>query len=149
MNCASVSTFFSTNCNCNSDAALPQALTLLPIIGPLVQVFQEMVILHSIKKNNGFYQLPKVIELIQLKNQYKIYGIGRCLISLAVIITVAALGILSPAAALVSGCLYGMILGLNAWAIRVNEKTIESLEKYKNRPLDHLAGRNGIPVLIR
>ncbi len=149
MNCASLSTFFSTNCNCNSDAALPQALTLLPIIGPVVQLFQELAILYSIKKNDGFYQIPKLIELIQLKNQYKICGIARCLISLAVVVTVAALGILSPAAALFAGCVYGMVLGLNAWAISVNEKAIKSLEEYKNQPFEHLAGRNGIPILIR
>ena len=128
MSCASVSKFFSNNCNCHHEAALPKALSLFPIVGPIIQLVQELSIGKSLANTTD---KSKIIKLIELKNQYKIFGITRLMIELATIITITALSIISPLAGLIFGCLSGVLIGYTAWTHHHNEQAIKQLNDGK------------------
>ena len=134
MTYASLSTFHSNNCNFRDNAALPKALSLIPIVGPFIQIFKERAILFSSQCSFSSNHTSDTIKSIKLKNQYKFLGIARDVFTLAAAITTLVLGILSPVSAIPFICLSGIGIGLNAWNIMKNEKTIKLLENPENSP---------------
>lgn len=131
MSCLSVSKFFSENCNCHSSSALPKALSLIPVVGSIVQLIQEKSILWSIKISHALDNTKETIELVKLKNEYKVLAIVNSVICLAAIVTMAALGVLSPIIACFTIAGYGFVVGLNTWNIYQNKKAIELLNDPK------------------
>jgi|GEM_PF-3517618 hypothetical protein len=131
--CASVPKFFSKNCNCHDNAALPLACSLIPIVGPVIQLFKEFSIGSSINQEIlTSRSTPKIVELIKLKNTYKICGLVRDCISVAISITLLVLGLLSPAGAWISAIGFGVAIGSSSWALYKNQTAIKVLEDPKN-----------------
>ena len=128
--CSSVPKFFSNNCSCRDDAALPMALSLLPIIGPVIQLGKELSLSSAISDEMiNTRNVSNIIEFVKLKNKYKVCGLIRDLISMAVSIALLAAGILSPAGAFVAMIGFGIAIGIASWALSRNQHAIKALEK--------------------
>jgi hypothetical protein len=117
------------------NSLLTKALSYIPLIGIIPSVIQQNSLANKISSTR---ESPKLIELINVKNQYKIASTVRILLTAALIIVGIAFGILSGPLAfgmigspLLSGTISTILLtgvvGFNIYGIHQNNKFINEL----------------------
>lgn len=109
------------------DSILLKAISCIPVVGVVFSLFQETSIADKITQTSD---PTRAIELINLKNQYKIANVVRNLFTAALIATGIALGILSGSfafgAVLISAHV-GMA-GINICQIHQNNQVVNELQ---------------------
>jgi hypothetical protein len=120
-----------------------KVLSYVPFIGIIPSLIQE----NSLgKKIINTTEVPRLVELINVKNQYKIANAVRCLLEAVLIIVGIASGILSGPlafgilasspllAGVISTILLTGIAGLNIYNMNKNNKIIVELHSTGFRP---------------
>ncbi|MBS0625406.1 MAG: hypothetical protein JSS32_05090 [Verrucomicrobia bacterium] len=125
---SAVSGYFNRNCTCDTKAHLPLAASLLPIIGPIIEIFQERKIVHDIAALDPEQEASRatVIEKFKESNKYKITGIIRDLLCFAATITIVALGILHPAG-LILAAGFAICVGIHLYRMIQNNEVINKV----------------------
>lgn len=96
---ASISQYCSRNCSFAPTAALPKALSLIPVIGTIIAMVEVTMIGIKLKRHeHGIEPLSNraVKELTKSKNHYNIMSASSGVLVLATAITLLALGIINP-----------------------------------------------------
>lgn len=114
-----------------------KALGTLPFIGLLMNFIVENALVDSIKRADLDRNLQRVIKLIEIKNEYKWVSIMREIFMVALLVTGAALvilsgGSLSPVLALLCGVgalAMGCLMALHYYEIAHNLRVLEDLRK--------------------
>jgi len=111
------------------DSTLRKVATVLPVIGPLVQMWNERLLSIRIAEPNS---ISRAITLLKVKNDYKIAGIIRDILIVATFVTLIALGILTPGSPLMIMASIGLgisalYIGFQLYNLHKNKQTIERL----------------------
>lgn len=109
------------------DSCIWKILALIPIFGIFPQMVQEDSLGLGI---NGFMIQPtreRRIAIIEVKNEYKILGLVRSALTIAILVAQVALGIIPLVAIIAPTVLFG-ILGFMSWsALSHNQQLLEQL----------------------
>lgn len=116
----------SRQCSFRPEAALPKALSILPIIGPMIQAFQTSII--NARLGAGGLSNREVKELIQAKNHYHIIGISRELLVVASIVVLLALSVMNPIFGAIT--LAAMLTAVGFMAFHLHQ----GIQQYNNLP---------------
>ncbi len=117
------SSFCTKNCTFEAHSYLPVGLSVIPIIGGVIQIIKELQISLKIREQlemGADENKDTIANLVGLKNRYSVAGAIRgALVGIAVI-TLVACGILNPIfGGIYAGlCLIG--IGINAWIVYHN-----------------------------
>lgn len=109
------------------NSTLLKAISCIPLIGIATSLFQEISLAHKITQ---VADAPRLIELINVKNQYKVANVVRNLFTAALIVAGIALGIIGGTFA------FGAVLtlahvgmaGLNIYRIHKNSQVVSELQ---------------------
>lgn len=111
------------------NSLLMKVISYIPLIGIIPAFIQEVSLANKIF-NTSATEVPRVIELINIKNQYKIASAVRNLLTAALIVAGTAFGILGGA--LVSSAVPTVTLiglaGLHIYKMSQNNKLITELQ---------------------
>lgn len=108
------------------DLIVLKALSCIPILGAFLSVCVEFSL---VKKLENTTSVPKLIELINIKNQYKIINVGRNMLTVALVIAGMAYGIIVKGV-LTKIFLAGLLIGIaiNLYGIKKNNQLIKELQ---------------------
>ena len=109
---------------------LLKAISLIPLIGIIPSFFQEISLAKKIKQSSN---VLRVIELINIKNEYKVANVGRNLITAALILNAIGLGIIRASATFLAFVHIG-VAGLHIYLINQNKQVVKELQKSGPRP---------------
>jgi hypothetical protein len=109
------------------DSTLMKVLSCIPLLGIVPAIMQDKTLGLKIFLTDD---VPRLVELIKVKNQYKVMNVVRDVISLALIITGLAFGVLS-----VISCI---TLGILAISIVLNISRF-----YENKTVIHILQAKG------
>jgi|GEM_PF-1855223 len=114
------------------NSAITKAICCIPLLGIIVSHNQDVSLTKKIDDEPKVF---RIIELINIKNQYKVANAVRSLFTAALIISGIALGIIGYT--IFPSCA-AILLTLDAWlnmdAINQNNKLITELELTGSRP---------------
>lgn len=107
------------------NSTLMKVLSCIPILGNIPTVIQEQSLGLKIAFTD---EVPRLIELIKVKNKYKVASIVRELIEIALIVTGIALGVLSIGLGTICAAISAFYVGINISRIIENKKVINILQ---------------------
>jgi hypothetical protein len=109
------------------DSIFLKAISCIPIAGAICSLFQEISLSNRITQTAD---VPRLIELINLKNQYKTINAARNLLTAALNVTGIALGIIGGTFAFGAAItlVHVALAGLNIHQINQNNKAINELQ---------------------
>jgi len=110
------------------DKTFPKVMSLIPIIGMLIEdTFREPIV-KDLKESLKSEDTQKVINSYQLLNEYNLCSTGRNIFSLAIVVTITALGILTPFFGIVLAAYFGYNVFYDIAHIYSVQKAIEATE---------------------
>lgn len=107
-----------------------KAISCVPVVGIVVSLFQEISLGRKITETKD---PAKLIELMELKNQYKFANAVRNLLTSVLIVAGIAFGYLNGTFAVSAG-LYIVFAGLHIYRINQNNQLINELRSTGFRP---------------
>lgn len=113
------------------NSAFLKAVSCIPLIGMWPSALAERSLNTKLQNETS---APRLIELIQVKNDYKKANGIRNLLSLALVIGGLALGIMSKGVAVFSGIFFAGIAAFNAHRATRNVEVIQELQSSGFRP---------------
>ena len=110
-----------------------KAISCIPMIGIFPSMFQEISLADKI---NRTADVPRLVELINIKNQYKIANAVRNLLTAALTVTGIALNLFSGffALAAVLTCLHIGLAAIHIYRVNQNNKVVNELQTTGLRP---------------
>lgn len=113
------------------NSILLKAISCIPIFGIIISASQEISLIEKIKHTD---KAPRLIELIQIKNEYKAANITRNLLQAAFVVTGIALGFFSCGLGASMTGVFLALSGIHAYTIYQNTRVINELQSTGFRP---------------
>lgn len=107
------------------NTTLKKILSCIPLIGFLPSFIHEKSLKAQIKLSNN---VPRMVELLKVKNQYKVMNIVRDFINIALIICGFAFGILGTAFCGICLGIYAIDILFNVERLSENKVAIHTLQ---------------------
>lgn len=121
----------SQNCSFKKDGALPLGLTLLPVVGAIINIIKSIGQKEKILGNLALGQTSEAAKNLRVSNKYKIMALVRDILVAVTLISLIALAIFNPVLGgffAMAAALHLVYAGINAYRLHHNVKVIQQLE---------------------
>jgi hypothetical protein len=107
------------------NSTLMKVLSAIPLLGIIPTYIQENSLGSKIELSAD---APRLVQLIEVKNQYKVMNIVRDLLSIALAVAGVAFGVLTAAGGGVCLGIFALSIGVNVYRITENKTVIDILQ---------------------
>lgn len=113
------------------NSTIMKVLSCIPLLGIIPATIQDRSLALKITLEEN---ASRLVELIKVKNQYKVANIVRNVITIALMVAGIALGLLSVGLGTVCASLLALAVGFYVYNIHENNKVINILQTTGVRP---------------